>query len=143
MEDAIAGIFTFLLFAFFIATYVIAALAVSKIATLSGYKKDAWFAWLPIMHELLLLKITKKPEWYIVLIYFVPVVNWVMRWWLQYELIKHCRKPGWWIAIWIFFFFPAYPFMIWKMAKDFEEKVVPAQDFAYETGEAGQQESYF
>ena len=138
MEDLIAGIFTLLMFAFFIGTYIVTAISVSKIAKLSGHGNIAWYAWLPIVHEVLLLKLVKKPEWYIVLIYFVPIVNWVLRWWLQYEFLKYCRKPGWWVAIMILFF-PAYPFLIWRMGQDFEYNVVESQDFqtAGDTGQDG------
>ncbi|MCB9234007.1 MAG: hypothetical protein H6581_20290 [Bacteroidia bacterium] len=141
MEDAIAGIFTILVLAFFVATYVMVALSVQKIARNSDESHYSWFAWIPILHEVLLLKIVKKPEWWIVIIYFVPIANWVMRWVLQYELVKYCRKPGWWIAVFIFFF-PAYPFMIWKMAQDYEAIEANPQNFA-DQGQGTTQESFF
>ena len=141
MEDAIAGIFVFLMFGFFIAWYVMVALAVQKIAKQTEHRKEAWFAWLPIVHEVLLLRLVGKPEWWIVLIYFVPVANWIMRWVLQYHFLEYCRKPGWWLAIFILFP-PAYPFMVWKMADDFVLEVAPSQDFNAGTGQQGQ-ESYF
>lgn len=141
MEDAIAGFFVFLIFAFLIAWYVMVALAVQKIAKATEHEDDAWFAWFPIVHEVLLLRLVGKPEWWIVIIYFVPFANWVMRWVLQYHLLQYCRKPGWWLVVWILFP-PAYPFMVWRMANDFVKDVVPSQDF--DSGRVeNTQEGYF
>ena len=38
---------------------------------------NGWFAWIPILNYVLMVKIAKKPVWW-VLLFFVPLVNFVI-----------------------------------------------------------------
>jgi len=54
-----------------------------------------WFAWVPFLNGLLMLKIARKPMWWI-LLFLVPLVNFVMLILLSMALCERFRVNKWW-----------------------------------------------
>ena len=82
-----------------LAGYVYGALCFMKIAEKTN-TPNGWWAWIPILNILLMLAIAKKPMWWIIL-FFVPLVNFVIMILVLVEICKARGKPGWW-AVWFF-----------------------------------------
>jgi hypothetical protein len=57
-----------------------------------------WFAFIPILNMILMLQMTKKPLWWIVLM-FIPIVNLVIGIMVVYYLMIELNKPGWWTIL--------------------------------------------
>lgn len=56
-----------------IALYVITAIALAKLAKKAGLGKDAWMAWIPVLQNLLFLRMIDKEGWYL-LVFFIPTI---------------------------------------------------------------------
>ena len=61
------------IFIFVVIYYLYFAFCLFKIAKKTN-TGNAWFAWLPILDFLLMIRIAKKPDWWIVLL-FLPIIN--------------------------------------------------------------------
>lgn len=57
--------------------YVVAAFSLMKVAERSDARDQAVTAWIPILNVLLMLRIARKPMWWI-LLFLVPVLNFFM-----------------------------------------------------------------
>jgi len=72
---------------------------------------NGWWAWVPILNVVLFLNLANKPLWWL-LLFFVPVVNFVMPILVFMEIAKLRGKPDWvgilLIVPGIGFFVPAY-----------------------------------
>lgn len=69
--------------------YVFMAVCLQKIAN-KTQTDGAWWAWVPILNLLLMLKIAKKPLWWIILM-LIPLVNLVI---FIIVLIEICKARG-------------------------------------------------
>lgn len=78
---------------FILAIYVYMAVCLMKIAKKTD-TSNAWFAWIPILNIILMLQISKKPLWWIILM-FIPMVNIVISIIVWMEISKAVRKPEW------------------------------------------------
>ena len=56
--------------------------------------ENAWWAWVPILNIILLLNITQKPIWWIVL-FLIPFVNIVIGAIVMMGVAEARGKPGW------------------------------------------------
>jgi hypothetical protein len=77
-----------------IAFYVYFSLALQTIAKKTNTPDD-WWAWVPIMSAILMLKVAKKPLWWIIL-FFVPFVNIVIIIITFMAIAEARNKPSWW-----------------------------------------------
>lgn len=78
-----------------LAFYVYFALALYTIAN-KTHTENAWMAWIPIIQNILMVNIAKKPIWWALIIIFVPLVN-IVFWILAWMAIAEARgKPSWW-----------------------------------------------
>jgi len=74
--------------------YIYFALAVQTIAQKTN-TPNAWFAWIPILNIFLLVAISKKPLWWILLL-FIPIVNLVVSVLVWMAVAEARNKPTWW-----------------------------------------------
>lgn len=88
----LGGIMIFLLIIFLI-VYVYMALCLMKMAKKTD-TPDGWLAWIPILNIVLMLRIAKKPLWWIIL-FFIPLVNIVFVILVWIEIAKALGKPEW------------------------------------------------
>ncbi len=84
-------IFGLLVFAAF---YVYAALTLQAIAKRTN-TENGWLAWIPIANIILMLNIARKPLWWIIL-FFIPLVNFVIVIIIWMDIAVACKKPNWW-----------------------------------------------
>jgi uncharacterized membrane protein YoaK (UPF0700 family) len=74
--------------------YVYVALALQTIAQKTD-TENAWLAWIPIANIVLMLNIAKKPIWWIIL-FFIPLVSFVMAIIVWMGIAEERGKPNWW-----------------------------------------------
>jgi hypothetical protein len=91
---AFMGAFLFFFCIIFLVAYVYHALALQTIATKTN-TENAWFAWIPILNLILMINIAKKPIWWI-LLFLIPVVNFVIYVILWMGIAEARKKPNWW-----------------------------------------------
>lgn len=88
---AFAGIMLFI----WLGVYVYVSLCIHMIATKTN-TSPAWLAWIPIANVILLMMISEKPMWWIVLM-FIPFINivWIVLGILVWMAVAEKRgKPG-------------------------------------------------
>jgi len=91
--------FLFLILAFFLAFYIYHALALQTIARKTN-RDDGWLAWIPIANLFLMVMIAKKPVWW-VLLFFIPLVNFVVIVLVWMAIAETRGKPNWWGILYI------------------------------------------
>jgi len=79
---------------FFAVFYIYWALALQTIAKKTNTEND-WWAWIPIIQIILMLNIAKKPVWWIIL-FFIPLVNFVVGIIVCMGIAEARNKPSWW-----------------------------------------------
>jgi hypothetical protein len=89
----ILGGFFLFFFVVFLAFYAYLAICLMKMAKKTN-TENAWLAWIPIGNLILLLQISKKPIWWIIL-FFIPFVNLVMMILVWMAVAKELGKPDW------------------------------------------------
>lgn len=89
-----AGMFLFVFLVFALAMYLYTALCLQTIARKTN-TADSWLAWIPIANLILMLKIARKPLWWILLC-LIPLVNVVIMVIVWMEIAKARNKPQWW-----------------------------------------------
>jgi hypothetical protein len=80
--------------ALLLASYVYMALALVAIAKKTDTAHAVW-AWIPIMNIVLMLKIARKPVWWILLL-LIPLVNIVFAAVVWMGIAETRQKPRWW-----------------------------------------------
>jgi hypothetical protein len=73
--------------------YIYMAICLMKIARKTN-TEDAWFAWIPILNWILMLRIAQKPIWWIIL-FFVPIANIVVLILTWMGISEKVGKPNW------------------------------------------------
>jgi hypothetical protein len=91
---AMLGGFLFIFLIFGLVMYVYVALALQTIAQKTD-TENAWLAWIPIANIVLMLNIAKKPIWWIIL-FFIPLVSFVMAIIVWMGIAEERGKPNWW-----------------------------------------------
>jgi hypothetical protein len=91
---AMLGGFLFIFLIFGLVMYVYVALALQTIAQKTD-TENAWLAWIPIANIVLMLNIAKKPIWWIIL-FFIPLVSFVMYILVWMGIAEERGKPNWW-----------------------------------------------
>jgi len=92
------GFFIFMLI-IGLALYVYYAICLMKIAQKTN-TDNAWFAWIPILNFILMIKIAKRPLWWALslLLVFIPFVNLlliVVSVIIWMDIAKALNKPNW------------------------------------------------
>jgi hypothetical protein len=90
---AILAGFMLFFFIIFLAIYVYMAICLMKMARKTN-TENAWLAWVPVGNIILLLQISKKPIWWIIL-FFIPFINIVMAVLVWMAVAKELGKPDW------------------------------------------------
>jgi membrane-associated HD superfamily phosphohydrolase len=93
-QAAAMGIAFLFMFVVFLAAYVYMSLALQTIAKKTN-TENAWLAWIPIANIILMLNVGKKPLWWIIL-FFIPLVNFVMIVLTFMAIAEAVKKPNWW-----------------------------------------------
>lgn len=70
---ALGAAFFFVYFLFIFGMFIYMAICLQKIAKKLG-EENAWWAWIPVLNVLLIIKLAGKPLWWLLLL-FVPLVN--------------------------------------------------------------------
>ncbi|WP_334072394.1 MULTISPECIES: DUF5684 domain-containing protein [Paenibacillus] len=91
----------FFAFLFIVAMYVLFAGAFFSLAKKAGLDDIAWFAFVPILNNILQLKLIKESGWW-VLMYFVPIANLVFYIIWQVRLLNAFGKHGAYVLFGIF-----------------------------------------
>ncbi|HEX4424893.1 MAG TPA: DUF5684 domain-containing protein [Terriglobales bacterium] len=91
---ALTGVFLLCLIIFGLAMYVYTSLALQTIATKTN-TENPWLAWIPIANIILMLMVAKKPLWWL-LLFFIPLVNFVMLILVWMAVAEARGKPNWW-----------------------------------------------
>jgi hypothetical protein len=87
-----AGMMLFFLLVFLV-IYVYMAICLMKIAKKTN-TENAWFAWIPILNMVLMVQVSKKPIWWIIL-FFIPLANIVAMIIIWMAIAKELGKPEW------------------------------------------------
>ncbi len=77
-----------------VAVYVYVAYATYTIAKKTN-TQNAWFAWIPILNLILLLRIARKSLWWIIGM-LIPFVNIIVTIWVWMKVAEERRRPSWW-----------------------------------------------
>jgi len=93
-EDAFYHKYLLIGIAVLLATYVYMALALVAIAKKTDTAHALW-GWIPIMNVVLMLKIARKPVWWIILL-LIPLVNIVFAALVWMRIAETRQKPRWW-----------------------------------------------
>jgi len=88
--EMIAGMMSLV---FMVAIYAFFAVCLQTIAKKTETEKD-WMAWVPFLNLVLLLKVANKPMWWIVL-FFIPIVNFVSAIVIMMSVAERREKPSW------------------------------------------------
>ena len=80
-------------FLFMIGIYVYMAYALMVIAKKTN-TPNGWFAWIPILNLVLMLRVAKKPVWWIILA-LIPFVNIVIMVIVWMKIAMAVGKPEW------------------------------------------------
>ncbi len=99
-EQGLSGAPLLLVVILGIAVYVYTAYCLSAIAKKTGTPNE-WWAWIPVLNILLMLKIARLPLWWALgfLAAFIPIVNLLVIalvgyiWW---KVAERRNRPGWW-----------------------------------------------
>ncbi len=95
--DAGVAVFLGMMVIFFLflalVCYVFFAICLMKIAKKTG-TKDRWFAWIPILNVLLMLRIAQKPLWWFFL-FLIPPINIAIMIVVWMAMAKAVKKPDW------------------------------------------------
>ncbi|MCL5438949.1 MAG: DUF5684 domain-containing protein [Patescibacteria group bacterium] len=77
-----------------LAAYIYLAIC---LMTISNKTKlgTGWWAWIPILNYALMLKIAKKPMWWIILLLITPI-NLFFFIWIWMRIAQAVNKPDWW-----------------------------------------------
>jgi hypothetical protein len=94
VPTALLGGFLFIFCTILLVAYVYHALALQTIATKTN-TENGWLAWIPIANLILMLNIAKKPIWWIIL-FFIPLVGFVMIVLVWMGIAEARNKPNWW-----------------------------------------------
>ncbi len=94
VPTAILGGFLFIFCIILLVAYVYHALALQTIAQKTN-TENGWLAWIPIANLILMLNIAKKPIWWIIL-FFIPLVGFVMLVLVWMGIAEARNKPNWW-----------------------------------------------
>jgi hypothetical protein len=98
----IMGMIIFIIFA--VAAHIYIAICLMKIAKKTD-TPNAWFAWIPFLNFVLMLKIAKKPVWWILvlILFFIPFINFlasltllVISVIIWMKIAEAVGKPSWW-----------------------------------------------
>jgi len=76
-----------------LAIYAFVAFCFMKIAEKTG-TDNGWWAWIPILNILLMLKIADRPMWWIIL-FFVPILSFIIFLVVFADICKACDKSPW------------------------------------------------
>ena len=97
-DDAAAGaiaafgiLFVLFILIFALGLYAFVAVCLMKIADKLSVP-DSWWAWVPILNILLLVKMSGKPMWWVVL-FFLPVANLVAAILVFVAILEALKKP--------------------------------------------------
>jgi imidazolonepropionase-like amidohydrolase len=93
-DDSLYHIYLPIGIALLLATYVYMALALVAIAKKTDTAHAVW-GWIPIMNVVLMLKIARKPVWWIILL-LIPLVNIVFAAVVWMRIAETRQKPKWW-----------------------------------------------
>ena len=74
--------------------YIYMSIALMTIAKKTN-TENGWLAWIPIANYYLMTQITKKPGWWVILL-FIPIVNIVITILLWMEIAVARGKESWW-----------------------------------------------
>lgn len=80
---------------FILAIYAYFSFTMYKIACKTGWNSQAWWAWVPFLSGLLMLKCASKPMWWFILL-MIPVVNIVVIAMVWIEIAKATRNAPFW-----------------------------------------------
>ena len=80
-------------FVLILIVYVYFAVCFQKIAEKTS-TENPWWAWVPILNILLMLKIAGKPMWWIILL-FIPLVNIIIAILVFMAIAEKRGKPSW------------------------------------------------
>lgn len=85
----------FLIWLLFVAAiYIYMAICLMKIAKKTN-TPNGWFAWIPILNLVLMVQVSKKPMWWIIM-FFIPIVNIVFSIMVWMAMAEAVKKPNWW-----------------------------------------------
>lgn len=90
---AIVTVFSVIPILIFLIVYIYYSVCLMFIAKKTN-TGNAWLAWIPIVNIFLVLKIAKKPAWWIFLL-LIPLVNIVLGIIIWMEIAKARNKPDW------------------------------------------------
>lgn len=95
--DAGLAIFLGMIVIFFLVLalicYVFFAICLMKLAKKTN-TKDRWFAWVPILNAILMLRIAQKPLWWFFLL-LIPPINIAIMIVVWMAIAKAVKKPDW------------------------------------------------
>ena len=90
--DALFSLFGILVL---LAVYLYFSYCQYRMSSKCGYGEYGWWAFIPIMNTILLIKMAEKPMWWILLI-LVPVVNLFVFFALWMAVAKNCGQSPFW-----------------------------------------------
>ncbi len=87
-------IILFFLLLLIAAIYIYFAVALQRMAKKINIQDD-WFAWIPVLNLVLVLRIANRPAWWIVLL-FIPIIQVIVSVIVWMDVAKAMGKEEWW-----------------------------------------------
>jgi hypothetical protein len=115
---AALAVFYFIYLIFILAFWILDSLAFFKLAKLSGHDGIAWFAWVPILAQILQLRMINKSGWWI-LMSLVPIAGFIFAIIWRVKLLNAFGKSGVFVLFYVFLA-PVYLilWMVWGFSKE-------------------------
>lgn len=128
--------FVLFLLLFVVVIYVYYAVVFQRMARKLNIADD-WFAWIPILNLVLLLRIANRPIWWILLL-FIPLVQIIINIIIWMDVSKGMGKPEWWGVLMIF---PGVNLVVMGYLAFSDSVVVPqSANFAHSSSEGAGRE---
>ncbi|MCF8565666.1 DUF5684 domain-containing protein [Alicyclobacillus tolerans] len=98
--------------------WILSSIAFYKLAVIAGRKDIAWFAWIPVLAQILQLRLIDKSGWW-VLMYLIPIANFIFAIIWRVKLLNAFGKSGAFVLFYVFLQ-PVYLilWMVWAFSGD-------------------------
>ena len=91
------GSFALLIIILVVTCYVYSALALQSMGNRYGSARP-WLAWIPFVNLWLLLEIAEFSPWFL-LLFFVPLANFIFGIVIWWKVCENLGRPGWWAIL--------------------------------------------
>ncbi len=96
---------------FALAVHLLMGYCFKLMALKAGNDEDAKLWWIPFVNMLIPIRITGRPDWWLALLFFVPMVNIILLFIIFVEVAQSLGKPAVWGVLSVLFPFIGLPYL--------------------------------